>query len=92
MILAGAIAATLEAVSHGIGVETSLGAVLQVLAYVTAALVVGFYAIPTVWSVVRYPEEYESGGRWLNLCLALGTSLLLILWIAGVLPDGNKFD
>ncbi len=38
-------------------------------------------------SVIFRPEDYEHGGRWLGVSVALGITAVIVLSLVGVLPE-----
>ncbi len=73
--------------ADGLGRETPVGQVLRILGVVGGCSIWTFYAIPTLWSVIFRPGDYEHGGRWLCLSVALGLTAVIVLSLVGVLPE-----
>ena len=85
--LGSPVAVVLLIAADGLGRETPVGQVLRVLGVVGFCSIWAFYTIPTLWSVIFRPEDYEHGGRWLCLSGALGITAVIVLSLVGVLPE-----
>ncbi len=85
-------AVVLWLIGNGIGFDTGPGAVLEVVSNVVSGIIIiGVYAIPTIWEIAR-TKDPPGGGRAFGLVLALFSILTFVLWVAGVLPEESSYD